>query len=131
MVAQKSLLVLTSADKTLSSSSACRPSLLPSFFSFSLTFVLYLVFLRSLSAGGQTGWYLPELANPYYIFKDSFKLTLASPKGGKAPLDEGSAKAFAEDPDSAKFLKDTEALALVDNTVKLSSVSEKGESSSF
>ncbi|KAL7416165.1 class I glutamine amidotransferase-like protein [Mrakia frigida] len=75
--------------------------------------------------GGQTGWYLPELAHPYYIFKDSFKLTLASPKGGKSPLDEGSAKAFAEDADSAKFLKDTEALALVDNTVKLSSVSEK------
>ncbi|KAL7416164.1 class I glutamine amidotransferase-like protein [Mrakia frigida] len=78
-----------------------------------------------LITGGQTGWYLPELAHSYYIFKDSFKLTLASPKGGKSPLDEGSAKAFAEDADSAKFLKDTEALALVDNTVKLSSVSEK------
>lgn len=82
----------------------------------------------SSSAGGQTGWYLPELAHSYYVFKDSgFNLTLASPAGGKSPLDEGSVKLFAEDEGCARFLKDQEALHLVDTTVKLGEVNEKGE----
>ena len=45
---------------------------------------------------------------------------IASPKGGKAPLDPGSIEMFKEDPVSSKFLKEQEALWT--NTVKLSDV---------
>lgn len=42
-----------------------------------------------------TGWYLPELAHPYYILKEAgYELVAASPKGGEAPLDQASVDAF-------------------------------------
>ena len=35
----------------------------------------------------KTGWYLPEVAHPYKVFKDAgIQVTFASPLGGKAPL---------------------------------------------
>ena len=38
--------------------------------------------------GKKTGFWLEELAAPYYTFKDAgVELTLASPKGGQPPLD--------------------------------------------
>ncbi|HBM62193.1 MAG TPA: type 1 glutamine amidotransferase domain-containing protein, partial [Citreicella sp.] len=38
--------------------------------------------------GRKTGFWLEELAAPYYIFKDAgAQITLASPKGGQPPLD--------------------------------------------
>ncbi|KAE8215698.1 hypothetical protein CF327_g1040 [Tilletia walkeri] len=75
-----------------------------------------------------TGWYLPELAHPYYIFKNAgYSMTFASPKGGEAPLDQSSVEAFKDDEDSQKFLKDEEAQKMVKNTVKLDEVDAKGE----
>ncbi|SCZ99231.1 BZ3500_MvSof-1268-A1-R1_Chr7-1g09441 [Microbotryum saponariae] len=75
---------------------------------------------------GATGWYLPELAHPYYVFKKAgIKLTLASPKGGEAPLDPASVKAFSEDKECQEFLRDEEAQQLVKNTHKLSEFKEK------
>ena len=39
------------------------------------------------NTGKKTGWYLPEMAHPYHVFKKAgYSMTLASPKGGKAPL---------------------------------------------
>ena len=39
------------------------------------------------NTGKKTGWYLPELAHPYHVFKKAgFDMTFVSPKGGKAPL---------------------------------------------
>lgn len=39
------------------------------------------------NTGKKTGWYLPEMAHPYDVFKNAgFSMTLVSPKGGKAPL---------------------------------------------
>ena len=71
-----------------------------------------------------TGYYLPEIAHPYYILKNAgYTLVAASPKGGKAPLDQSSVEAFKEDPDSVKFLNDTEAQEWVNNTQPLSSFS--------
>jgi putative intracellular protease/amidase len=66
----------------------------------------------------KTGWYLPEFAHPYYVLSPDVQLTIASPKGGHAPLDPGSAEAFKNDPQCAKFLE--EKSALWDNTEKLS-----------
>ena len=39
------------------------------------------------SINHKTGWYLPEVAHPYKVFKDAgISMTIASPCGGKAPL---------------------------------------------
>jgi len=55
--------------------------------------------------GKPTGWYLPEFAHPYNVLADQFSLTVASPKGGPAPLDPSSVEAFKEDKPSVDFLK--------------------------
>lgn len=40
------------------------------------------------STGKQTGFWLEELAAPYYVFKDAgAEIVLASPQGGQPPLD--------------------------------------------
>ena len=37
--------------------------------------------------GNKTGWYLPEVAHPYYVFKDAgLSITICSPNGGAAPM---------------------------------------------
>ncbi|KAF6766776.1 ThiJ/PfpI [Kalmanozyma brasiliensis GHG001] len=70
-----------------------------------------------------TGYYLPEIAHPYYILKGAgYTLDAASPKGGKAPLDQSSVDAFKNDEDSVKFLNDSEAQEWVSNTKTLSSI---------
>jgi len=57
------------------------------------------------STGTQTGWYLPEAAHPYFVFKNAgIKMTWASPKGGEAPVDEGSVEAYKKDKQSMAFL---------------------------
>lgn len=71
--------------------------------------------------GAATGWYLPEAAHPYYELKDDYKIVFASPKGGKAPLDQSSVENFKDD-QSVAFLQDEEAKKLYENTVKLSDV---------
>jgi putative intracellular protease/amidase len=39
----------------------------------------------------QTGFWLEEIAAPYFVFRDAnIDLTLASPKGGQPPLDPKS-----------------------------------------
>ncbi|KAI0128017.1 ThiJ/PfpI family protein [Xylariales sp. AK1849] len=52
-----------------------------------------------------TGWYLPELAHPYDVLAPKTDIVMASPKGGEAPLDQGSVEMFKEDPSSVNFLK--------------------------
>ncbi|KAL4803090.1 class I glutamine amidotransferase-like protein [Aspergillus unguis] len=70
-----------------------------------------------------TGWYLPEFAHPWEVLHSKAELTIASPAGGAAPLDPASVKMFENDPVSAKFLKEQEALWK--NTVKLADVLPK------
>ena len=37
--------------------------------------------------GKKTGWYLPEVAHPYHIFKkNGYEIVMCSPKGGVAPM---------------------------------------------
>lgn len=57
-----------------------------------------------------TGWYLPEFAHPYYTLEGKADMTIASPKGGEAPLDPSSVEMFKGDPEASKFLKEKEAL---------------------
>jgi hypothetical protein len=43
------------------------------------------------NTGRKTGFWLEELAAPYYVFKDAgAEISLASPKGGQPPLDPKS-----------------------------------------
>ncbi|KAJ7775632.1 ThiJ/PfpI [Mycena maculata] len=75
--------------------------------------------------GGQTGWYLPEAAHPYYILAPHASIDFASPAGPNPPLDEGSVKMFAGDAESTKFLADETVKSQLANAKKLSSVSAK------
>ncbi|CAM1507841.1 Fc.00g046890.m01.CDS01 [Cosmosporella sp. VM-42] len=66
--------------------------------------------------GNPTGWYLPELAHPYYDLVGSdesnpkVEIVVASPAGGEAPLDQGSVKMFEKDEESVKFLNSKQKL---------------------
>lgn len=74
--------------------------------------------------GQKTGFWLEELAAPYYVFKDAgFAITLASPKGGQPPLDPKSADPGFQTDATRRFEEDAEANAALANTVRLAEVS--------
>jgi putative intracellular protease/amidase len=71
----------------------------------------------------QTGWYLPEVAHPYYTFiHNGYKVLFVTPKGGHAPVDQGSIEAFKNDKESVDFINDKEIQKQLDHTVKPSEV---------
>ena len=69
--------------------------------------------------GGQTGWYLPEAAHPYYVLSPHYDLRFASPKGPNPPVDEGSVKMFSDD---VGFLSDPAVVEKLKTAKKLSDV---------
>ena len=74
--------------------------------------------------GRKTGFWLEELAAPYYTFKDAgVELTLASPKGGQPPLDPKSDDPAAQTDATRRFKDDALANEQLANTAKLSEVS--------
>ncbi|GAB3445917.1 type 1 glutamine amidotransferase domain-containing protein [Streptomonospora sediminis] len=76
------------------------------------------------TTGRETGFWLEELAAPYYRFKDSgAELVLASPKGGKPPLDPKSSEPDFQTDETRRFEADPEAVAALAHTVRLDSVS--------
>lgn len=66
------------------------------------------------ATGEKTGYWVQELAVPYYSFKEEeYSLVLASPKGGRPPMDPRSverARATERDSPEARFLADDAAL---------------------
>ena len=76
--------------------------------------------------GRKTGFWLEELAAPYYEFKAAgAQITLASPKGGQPPLDPKS-----QDPDfqtdlTRRFENDADAKDQLANTLRLQSVKQE------
>ena len=73
--------------------------------------------------GKKTGFWLEELAAPYYVFKDAgAELTLASPKGGQPPLDPSSAAPDAQTDATRRFEADAEAIAALAATKRLAEV---------
>ena len=73
--------------------------------------------------GEKTGFWLEELAAPYYTFLDAgVELTLASPKGGQPPLDPKSNEAGFQTEDTTRFQSDETAKAALASTAKLSDV---------
>ena len=74
--------------------------------------------------GKKTGFWLEEFASPYYVFKDAgAEVVLASPQGGKPPLDPKSDEPDAQTEATRRFKGDSAAQDALDHTVKLSSVS--------
>jgi putative intracellular protease/amidase len=77
------------------------------------------------NTGRKTGFWLEELAAPYYAFvKAGAQITLASPKGGRPPLDPKSNEPDSQTDDTRRFEADPQAMAALDQTVKLADVSQ-------
>lgn len=77
--------------------------------------------------GLKTGFWLEELASPFYVFKDqNIEIVLASPLGGQPPLDPKSNEADFQTEATARFDKDDEANKQLANTVRLDLVDISG-----
>jgi putative intracellular protease/amidase len=73
------------------------------------------------NTGKKTGFWLEELAAPFYVLKDAgATITLASPKGGQPPLDPKSDEAGFQTAATRRFKDDPEAKAQLASTHKLS-----------
>ncbi len=78
------------------------------------------------NTGRKTGFWLEELAAPYYVFKDAgAQITLASPKGGRPPLDPKSNEPNFQTDITRRFEKDADAEAQLDKTARLDSVKQE------
>lgn len=76
------------------------------------------------STGRKTGFWLEELAAPYYALKEAgARLVLASPQGGQPPLDPKSNEPAFQTEQTRRFEADAAATAELANTVRLDSVS--------
>jgi putative intracellular protease/amidase len=78
------------------------------------------------NTGRKTGFWLEELAAPYFVFKDSgAEITLVSPKGGRPPLDPKSNEPEFRTDLTRRFEKDAGAEAQLDKTVRLDGVKQE------
>ena len=76
--------------------------------------------------GRKTGFWLEELAAPYYAFKDAgAEVTLASPQGGQPPLDPKSNEPDFQTDETKRFESDDAAKAALAKTVRLDDVSQE------
>ncbi len=90
--------------------------------------------------GKKTGWYLvsmdsspfkshrrigiqSEFAHPYHVLSPHTDITVASPAGGKAPLDPNSVQDCKDDLESMSFLEKNEHIW--NNTEKISDLVDK------
>lgn len=75
--------------------------------------------------GRKTGFWLEELAAPYYKFKDAgAEITLASPLGGQPPLDPKSNEPDFQTDETRRFEADADAMAELSRTVRLAEVDQ-------
>ncbi len=82
--------------------------------------------------GAQAGFWLEELAAPYFIFRDAgVDITLASPKGGQPPLDPKSNEPAFQTGDTRRFEQDPRATRALADTVKLSDIDQAEYDSAF
>ncbi len=73
------------------------------------------------NTGKTTGYYLPEVTHPYFVFEQAgYKIDIASPQGGKAPMDESSLD--LKDADNKKFMDRKDLVAKIENTLELSKI---------
>ncbi len=75
--------------------------------------------------GSKTGFWLEELAAPYYAFRDAgAEVVLASPKGGQPPLDPKSSEPSFQTDLTRRFEADAAAKAQLAATLRLDSVTQ-------
>ena len=75
--------------------------------------------------GRKTGFWLAELAAPYYAFQDAgARITLASPQGGQLPLDPKSNEPSFQTHLTRRFEADAAATAQLAASVRLDSVNQ-------
>jgi putative intracellular protease/amidase len=78
---------------------------------------------RMGTAPDATGSWLEEIAAPYYAFRDArCAVTLASPKGGAAPIDPKSNQPENQTASTRRFEADTSAMSALMTTPKLASL---------
>jgi putative intracellular protease/amidase len=76
------------------------------------------------NTGQKTGFWLEEFTDPYYKFIDSgYEVTIASPKGGKPPVDPKSTQKENQSESTQRFERDKSAQAKLENTLVLGQVS--------
>ena len=77
------------------------------------------------NTGRKTGFWLEELAAPYFTFKDAgAQIVLASPKGGQPPLDPKSNEPSFQTDLTHRFEADASAKAQLASTLRLDSVKQ-------
>jgi putative intracellular protease/amidase len=77
------------------------------------------------NTGRKTGFWLEELAAPYFNFKDAgAQIVLASPKGGQPPLDPKSNEPSFQTDLTHRFEADADAKAQLASTLRLDSVKQ-------
>src|SRR5262245_47973487 len=75
------------------------------------------------NTGRKTGFWLEEFAAPYFTFLDAgATVTVASPKGGRPPLDPVSDTPEGQTELTRRFKQDPAAQAVLANTLRLSDV---------
>jgi putative intracellular protease/amidase len=73
--------------------------------------------------GEKTGFWVEEFAAPYYNLLDKgVKITIASPKGGKAPIDPRSKAEASQTEATKRYNNDKAAQNLINTTVKLENI---------
>jgi putative intracellular protease/amidase len=78
------------------------------------------------NTGRKTGFWLEELAAPYFVFKDAgAEIVLASPKGGQPPLDPKSNEPNFQTALTHRFEADAAANAQLASTLRLDSVKQE------
>lgn len=79
------------------------------------------------NTGQKTGFWVEEFAAPYYAFIDAgVEVTLATPKGGQAPIDPTSTLVDFQTAATTRFDSDAAAQARIASTVQLSFLNESG-----
>ncbi|MFH8133851.1 type 1 glutamine amidotransferase domain-containing protein [Pantoea osteomyelitidis] len=74
-------------------------------------------------SGKKTGFWLEEFVAPYYVFKDAgVNVVLASPAGGKPPVDPKSSEPDAQSSDTERFHQDPSAQQALANTQQLETI---------
>jgi putative intracellular protease/amidase len=73
--------------------------------------------------GNKTGFWVEEFANPYYTLLDKgATITIATPKGGAAPIDPSSDSPDAATEDTDRYNKDADAKERIANTKILADI---------
>jgi len=73
-----------------------------------------------INSNRKTGLWLEEIVGPYYIFKEAgAMITVASPDGGKVPLDPRSESIIISSSSSKRFRNDQEAMSLLTHSQKI------------